>query len=87
MKVASPVAPIASSTISKMEDRKRPASQSVEDLAPSTKRQAVNGATKASADSDMPWKDDLEVSVTRSPFSAFRPTYTPFCRLRLLFEV
>lgn len=70
MKVASTVAPIASSTIIKMEDRKRPASQSVEDLAPSTKRQAVNGASKASADSDMPWKDDLEVSVTRPIYTS-----------------
>ncbi len=26
----------------------------------------MNGVSKASADSDMPWKDDLEVSVTRS---------------------
>lgn len=49
----------------KMEERKRSAAQSVDDLAPPTKRQAVNGASKASADSDMPWKDDLEVSVTR----------------------
>jgi hypothetical protein len=61
------VAPLPSSTIVKMEDRKRTASQSVDELAPPTKRQAVNGASKASADSDMPWKDDLEVSVTRPP--------------------
>ena len=53
----------------KMEDRKRSAAQSVDDLAPPTKRQAVNGASKTSADSDMPWKDDLEVSVTRPPYS------------------
>jgi E3 ubiquitin-protein ligase BRE1 len=51
----------------KMEDRKRSAAQNVDDLAPPTKRQAVNGASKTSADSDMPWKDDLEVSVTRPP--------------------
>ncbi|KAG4430362.1 hypothetical protein IFR05_014147 [Cadophora sp. M221] len=38
-----------------MEDRKRSAG---EDLAPPTKRQAVNG--KASADADMPWSADLE---------------------------
>ncbi|KAH9216485.1 BRE1 E3 ubiquitin ligase-domain-containing protein [Leptodontidium sp. 2 PMI_412] len=38
-----------------MEDRKRSAG---EDLAPPTKRQAVNG--KASADADMPWSSDLE---------------------------
>ncbi|EKD20503.1 uncharacterized protein L3040_004209 [Drepanopeziza brunnea f. sp. 'multigermtubi'] len=38
-----------------MEDRKRSAG---DDLAPPTKRQAVNG--KASADADMPWAGDLE---------------------------
>jgi len=38
-----------------MEDRKRSAG---DDLAPPTKRQAVNG--KASADADMPWASDLE---------------------------
>ncbi|TVY37240.1 E3 ubiquitin-protein ligase [Lachnellula subtilissima] len=40
----------------KMEDRKRAAG---DDLAPPTKRQAVNGS-KASADADMPWASDLE---------------------------
>ncbi|TVY60834.1 E3 ubiquitin-protein ligase BRE1 [Lachnellula suecica] len=40
----------------KMEDRKRSAG---DDLAPPTKRQAVNGS-KASADADMPWASDLE---------------------------
>jgi len=45
-----------------MEDRKRSAG---DDLAPPTKRQAVNG--KASADSDMPWKDDLEVCCHTTP--------------------
>lgn len=39
----------------KMEDRKRSAG---DDLAPPTKRQAMNG--KASADADMPWANDLE---------------------------
>ncbi|KAI9746325.1 MAG: E3 ubiquitin-protein ligase bre1 [Claussenomyces sp. TS43310] len=43
-----------------MEDRKRPAGQNVDELAPPTKRQAVNGSGKASADADMPWKEDLE---------------------------
>ncbi|KAG9234455.1 BRE1 E3 ubiquitin ligase-domain-containing protein [Amylocarpus encephaloides] len=38
-----------------MEDRKRSAG---DELAPPTKRQAVNG--KSSADSDMPWSSDLE---------------------------
>lgn len=64
MKVASSaVAPLPLAII-KMEDRKRPAGQSVDDLAPPTKRQAVNGGSKASADADMPWKDDLEVRIT-----------------------
>ena len=43
-----------------MEDRKRSAG---EDLAPPTKRQAVN--CKASADADMPWSSDLEVCTWR----------------------
>ena len=53
----SPVSVQAShpSSFIKMEDRKRSAG---DDLAPPTKRQAVNGK---SIDSDMPWKDDLEV--------------------------
>lgn len=41
----------------KMDDRKR----SGEDLAPPSKRQAVNGKYAAS-DADMPWSGDLEVS-------------------------
>lgn len=44
-----------------MEDRKRPAAHSNDDMAPPTKRQAVNGTSKAHPDADMPWKDDLEV--------------------------
>lgn len=53
------------STINMMEDRKRPAAQSNDELAPPTKRQAMNGTSKANTDQDMPWKDDLEVRVTR----------------------
>ncbi|EMR82680.1 putative e3 ubiquitin-protein ligase bre1 protein [Botrytis cinerea BcDW1] len=46
----------------KMEDRKRAAGQSTDDLAPPTKRQATNGAGKASADSEntAPWSEDIE---------------------------
>ncbi|ESZ93723.1 hypothetical protein SBOR_5908 [Sclerotinia borealis F-4128] len=46
----------------KMEDRKRAAGQSTDDLAPPTKRQAMNGAGKASADSEntAPWSEDIE---------------------------
>jgi hypothetical protein len=59
----------------KMEDRKRSATQ--DDLAPPTKRQAVNGS-KASADADMPWKDDLEVSyITRHRSCSINTSHIP----------
>ena len=67
----------------KMEDRKRSAG---DDLAPPTKRQAVNG--KASADSDMPWAADLEVChchilfITACMFSndmSLFQFFHPFC--------
>ena len=47
-----------------MEERKRPAGD--DESAPPTKRQAtsVNGASKPHVDADMPWQDDLEVSIT-----------------------
>lgn len=47
-----------------MEDRKRPAADN-NDSAPPLKKQAttVNGGTKPHPDADMPWKDDLEVSL------------------------
>lgn len=67
--VSSTVGPLPP-TIIKMEDRKRPAGQSVDDLAPPTKRQAVNGGSKVSVDADMPWKDELEVSGTRPPYTS-----------------
>lgn len=70
--VATPAASLPSSFI-KMEDRKRSAGQSADDLAPPTKRQAINGGSKASIDADMPWKDDLEVSVTRSFYTLAAP--------------
>lgn len=57
--VSSTAAPLPPAII-KMEDRKRPAGQSVDELAPPTKRQAVNGGSKVSVDADMPWKDELE---------------------------
>jgi hypothetical protein len=55
MTISTPLQPSHPSFI-KMEDRKRSAG---DDLAPPTKRQAVNG--KASADADLPWASDLEV--------------------------
>jgi len=45
----------------KMDDRKR----SGEELVPPSKRQAVNGKS-TSADADMPWSADLEVSLLSS---------------------
>ena len=47
-----------------MEERKRPASNDHDSSAPPLKKQATsaNGA-KAHPDADMPWKDDLEVSL------------------------
>ena len=47
-----------------MEERKRPASNDPDASAPPLKKQATsaNGA-KAHPDADMPWKDDLEVSL------------------------
>ena len=55
------------STLIKMEERKRPATQDNDDIAPPSKKQAtsVNGGSKGHADADMPWKDDLEVSLLR----------------------
>ncbi len=55
---------LPSPTIVKMEERKRPAVDNA-DPAPPFKRQAtsVNGAGKAHIDADMPWQDDLEVSM------------------------
>lgn len=55
-------------TFVKMEDRKRPAAGAVDDLAPPTKRQAVNGASKSKDDSaDKQEEAWIEVSVTRQP--------------------
>ena len=51
-----------------MDERKRPALTSPDDLAPPSKRQAVNGGGKA-RDDNGDAKDDawIEVSVTRHP--------------------
>lgn len=60
---ASPVTSSESGLV-KMEDRKRPAGYDHNDSAPPLKKQAtsVNG-NKPHPDADMPWKDDLEVSL------------------------
>lgn len=59
---ASPVS-LPESGLVKMEDRKRPAAYD-NDSAPPLKKQAtsLNGGGKPHPDTDMPWKDDLEVS-------------------------
>jgi E3 ubiquitin-protein ligase BRE1 len=56
----------------KMEERKRPIPYD-NDSAPPLKRQATapNGASKPHVDSDMPWKDDLEVSFLLRPSPTF----------------
>lgn len=56
-------------TFAKMEDRKRPASGAVDDGAPPSKRQAVNGGSKSKDDSgDMKEEAWIEVScATRQP--------------------
>ena len=57
---------LSSSGLVKMDERKRPATHDHEDSAPPSKKQAmsVNGAGKPHIDAEMPWKDDLEVSLT-----------------------
>jgi hypothetical protein len=74
------MSPVATPAVSqpsfiKMEDRKRSAAQ--DDFAPPTKRQAVNGS-KTSADSDLPWAKDLEVSqchTTSKHIPSFSPSF------------
>lgn len=58
----------------KMEDRKRPASGNADDLAPPSKRQAVNGGGSKAKDDAGDAKEEtwIEVSVTR---------HCPFYRL------
>ena len=63
-----------------MEDRKRPASGAVDDYAPPSKRQAVNGGGKSKDDSgDMKEEAWIEVSVSHdSPFVVILwPSRTP----------
>jgi hypothetical protein len=53
------------SLILKMEERKRPSPYD-HDSGPPPKKLATsaNGAVKSHPDADMPWKDDIEVSLT-----------------------
>ncbi len=58
-------APLSSSGPFKMEERKRPAANDSDNTGPPLKRQAttLNGAGRSHPDADMPWQDDLEVSL------------------------
>ena len=61
---ASTVPSTESGLVVKMEDRKRPASYDPNESTPPLKKQAtsLNGGGKPHPDTDMPWRDDLEVS-------------------------
>lgn len=52
----------------KMDDRKRPSPYDQHDTGPPSKKLATtaNGAIKGHPDADMPWKDDIEVSLSMS---------------------
>ncbi|KAI0377830.1 hypothetical protein F5Y04DRAFT_263352 [Hypomontagnella monticulosa] len=57
------------STRVKMEDRKRPAISSTDDIAPPSKRQAVNGSSKSKDDTDVKEEAWIEVSVIVTTYS------------------
>lgn len=62
--------PLLSPGLVKMEERKRPASYEHEDSAPPLKKQATSvngGGGKNHPDAEMPWKDELEVSLVVVP--------------------
>lgn len=65
--------PLLSPGLVKMEERKRPASYEHDDSAPPLKKQAttVNGGSKSHPDTDMPWKDELEVSLVTALSSRY----------------
>lgn len=80
---ATPSASPRPSTLAKMEDRKRPAISSADDLAPPSKRVAVNGS-KAKDDSlEMKEESWIEVSVTTvfSTADARAPARLPACHI------
>lgn len=77
-----------SGLVVEMEDRKRLATQDPGDSAPPLKKQAttVNGGVKAHPDTDMPWRDDLEVRNALSGyFDAIYMDVTVFLLLRVAF--
>jgi hypothetical protein len=64
----------AAFNLGKMEDRKRPASGAVDDAAPPSKRQAVNGGSRSKDDSaDM--KEEAWIEVSCLSFTRWSPRY------------
>lgn len=64
MPIATPHSAPHPTTLGKMEDRKRPAVSAVDEFAPPSKRQAVNGGSKSKDDSgDMKEEAWIEVSL------------------------
>ncbi len=70
--------PLLSPGLVKMEERKRPAPHEHADSAPPLKKQAtsVNGGGKSHPDAEMPWKDELEVSLV---WFIPPPLPSPYC--------
>ena len=79
--VGGPPVSLPSPTLIKMEERKRPAGD--DDSAPPLKRQAitVNGTSKPHPDTDMPYQDDLEVSLILASLSIRRYVVLDSCSL------
>ena len=74
--------PFTQAGLVKMEERKRPSSFDQGEHGPPAKKLATsaNGAGKSHPDTDMPWKDDLEVRTDRRfRGSPTNPTF--LCRL------
>jgi hypothetical protein len=66
-----PSAPTGPSTASKMEDRKRPAVSSTDDLAPPSKRVAVNGSKTKDESVEMKEEGWIEVRSVFTPLPPF----------------
>ncbi|KAI1463333.1 uncharacterized protein F4812DRAFT_251832 [Daldinia caldariorum] len=65
------------STRIKMEDRKRPALSSADDIAPPSKRQAVNGSSKSKDDADAKDEAWIEVSLAVASYSSLKQYRLP----------
>jgi hypothetical protein len=75
------------STLAKMEDRKRPAISSADDIAPPSKRVAVNGSK--AKDDPLDTKEESWVEVSHTTTSSFANVWVPdnmffFCTLLLM---